>query len=208
MLAGMKKTLDGRTDNLTDSSPAELGLTGKLLVAAPALAETFFERTVIYVCAHSLQDGAMGLIVNRRLSQPGLDDLFAQLGIEPNPPERRIGVCMGGPVEHSRGFVLHSADWAGEGSLDVDGQTSLTASLDILRELAAGQGPKRAMMALGHAAWSPGQLEQEILRDSSWFVAPATDDIVFGTDHARKWRQALVAIDIDPLLLSASVGEA
>ncbi|MDE7541096.1 YqgE/AlgH family protein [Gluconobacter sphaericus] len=204
----MKKTLDGRTDNLTDSSPAELGLTGKLLVAAPALAETFFERTVIYVCAHSLQDGAMGLIVNRRLSQPGLDDLFAQLGIEPNPPERRIGVCMGGPVEHSRGFVLHSADWAGEGSLDVDGQTSLTASLDILRELAAGQGPERAMMALGHAAWSPGQLEQEILRDSSWFVAPATDDIVFGTDHARKWRQALVAIDIDPLLLSASVGEA
>lgn len=208
MLAGMKKTLDGRTDNLTDSALAELGLTGKLLVAAPALAETFFERTVIYVCAHSLQDGAMGLIVNRRLSQPGLDDLFAQLGIEPNPPERRIGVCMGGPVEHSRGFVLHSADWAGEGSLGVDGQMSLTASLDILRELAAGQGPKRAMMALGHAAWSPGQLEQEILRDSSWFVAPATDDIVFGTDHARKWRQALVAIDIDPLLLSASVGEA
>ena len=208
MLAGMKKTLDGRTDNLTDSSPAELGLTGKLLVAAPALAETFFERTVIYVCAHSLQDGAMGLIVNRRLSQPGLDDLFAQLGIEPNPPERRIGVCMGGPVEHSRGFVLHSADWAGEGSLDVDGQTSLTASLDILRELAAGQGPKRAMMALGHAAWSSGQLEQEILRDSSWFVAPAMDDIVFGTDHARKWRKALEAIDIDPLLFSASVGEA
>jgi len=208
MLAGMKKTLDGRTDNLTDSSPAELGLTGKLLVAAPALAETFFERTVIYVCAHSLQDGAMGLIVNRRLSQPGLDDLFAQLGIEPNPPERRIGVCMGGPVEHSRGFVLHSADWAGEGSLDVDGQTSLTASLDILRELATGQGPKRAMMALGHAAWSSGQLEQEILRDSSWFVAPAMDDIVFGTDHARKWRKALEAIDIDPLLFSASVGEA
>ncbi|MBS1098269.1 YqgE/AlgH family protein [Gluconobacter sphaericus] len=204
----MKKTLDGRTDNLTDSSPAELGLTGKLLVAAPALAETFFERTVIYVCAHSLQDGAMGLIVNRRLSQPGLDDLFAQLGIEPNPPERRIGVCMGGPVEHSRGFVLHSADWAGEGSLDVDGQTSLTASLDILRELATGQGPKRAMMALGHAAWSSGQLEQEILRDSSWFVAPAMDDIVFGTDHARKWRKALEAIDIDPLLFSASVGEA
>ncbi|GBR52038.1 UPF0301 protein [Gluconobacter sphaericus NBRC 12467] len=208
MLAGMKKTLDGRTDNLTDSSPAELGLTGKLLVAAPALAETFFERTVIYVCAHSLQDGAMGLIVNRRLSQPGLDDLFAQLGIKPNPPERRIGVCMGGPVEHSRGFVLHSADWAGEGSLDVDGQTSLTASLDILRELATGQGPKRAMMALGHAAWSSGQLEQEILRDSSWFVAPAMDDIVFGTDHARKWRKALEAIDIDPLLFSASVGEA
>ncbi|MBF0886537.1 YqgE/AlgH family protein [Gluconobacter sphaericus] len=204
----MKKTLDGRTDNLTDSSPAELGLTGKLLVAAPALAETFFERTVIYVCAHSLQDGAMGLIVNRRLSQPGLDDLFAQLGIKPNPPERRIGVCMGGPVEHSRGFVLHSADWAGEGSLDVDGQTSLTASLDILRELATGQGPKRAMMALGHAAWSSGQLEQEILRDSSWFVAPAMDDIVFGTDHARKWRKALEAIDIDPLLFSASVGEA
>ncbi|MQR99560.1 YqgE/AlgH family protein [Gluconobacter aidae] len=204
----MKKTLDGRIDNLTDSAPAELGLTGKLLVAAPALAETFFERTVIYVCAHSLQDGAMGLIVNRRLSQPGLDDLFAQLGIEPSPPERRIGVCMGGPVEHSRGFVLHSADWAGEGSLDVDGQTTLTASLDILRELASGQGPKRAMMALGHAAWSPGQLEQEILRDSSWFVSPATDDIVFGTDHARKWRQALAAIDIDPLLLSASVGEA
>ncbi|GBR46437.1 UPF0301 protein [Gluconobacter roseus NBRC 3990] len=208
MLAGMKKTLDGQNDNLTDPAFPERGLTGKLLVAAPALAETFFERTVIYLCAHSEQDGAMGLIVNRRLSQPGLDDLFAQLGIEPSPPERRIGVCMGGPVEHSRGFVLHSADWAGEGSLDVDGHTTLTASLDILRELAAGHGPKQAMMALGHAAWAPGQLEQEILRDSSWFVAPATDEIVFGTDHAKKWRQALVAIDIDPLLLSASVGEA
>ncbi len=208
MLAGMKKTLDGRNDNLTDAGLMELGLTGKLLVAAPALAETFFERTVIYLCAHSEQDGAMGLIVNKRLSQPGLDDLFGQLGIEPNPPERRIGVCMGGPVEHARGFVLHSADWAGEGSLDVDGHTTLTASLDILREIASGDGPKQAMMALGHAAWAPGQLEQEILRDSSWFIAPATDEIVFGTDHAKKWRQALAAIDFDPLLLSSSVGEA
>jgi len=212
MLAGMKKTLDGRNDNLTDPAVTamgkEAGLTGQLLVAAPALAETFFERTVIYLCAHSEQDGAMGLIVNKRLAQPGLDDLFAQLGIDPNPPERRIGVCMGGPVEHSRGFVLHSADWAGEGSLAVDGHTTLTASLDILREIAAGRGPEQAMMALGHAAWAPGQLEQEILRDSSWFVAPASNEIVFGADHTKKWRQALDAIEIDPLLFSSSVGEA
>ena len=212
MLAGMKKTLDGRNDNLTDPAVTamgrETGLTGQLLVAAPALAETFFERTVIYLCAHSEQDGAMGLIVNKRLAQPGLDDLFAQLGIDPNPSERRIGVCIGGPVEHSRGFVLHSADWAGEGSLAVDGHMTLTASLDILREIAAGRGPKQAMMALGHAAWAPGQLEQEILRDSSWFVAPASNEIVFGADHTKKWRQALDAIEIDPLLFSSSVGEA
>ncbi|EHH66931.1 YqgE/AlgH family protein [Gluconobacter morbifer] len=194
----MKKTLAGQNDNLT----------GKLLVAAPHLADTPFAQSVIYLCAHSLEDGAMGLVINRRLSQPGLDDLFAQLGIEPNPPERRIALCVGGPVDSERGFVLHSPDWAGEGSLGVNDEATLTASLDILRELAVGQGPKRALMALGHAAWGPGQLEEEILRDSAWFVAPSSDDIVFGTDHSAKWRKALATIDIDPLLFSTTSGEA
>ncbi|KXV27351.1 transcriptional regulator [Gluconobacter japonicus] len=194
----MKKTLAGQNDNLT----------GMLLVAAPQLAETVFAQSVIYLCAHSPEDGAMGLIINRRLAQPGLDDLFAQLGIEPSPPERRIAVCMGGPVDHSHGFVLHSTDWTGEGSLGVNDHATLTASLDVLRDLAAGRGPKQALMALGHSAWGPGQLEEEILRDSSWFVAPASDEIVFGLDHAKKWRKALAAIDIDPLLLSGAVGEA
>ena len=194
----MKKTLAGQNDNLT----------GMLLVAAPQLAETVFAQSVIYLCAHSPEDGAMGLIINRRLAQPGLDDLFAQLGIEPNPPERRIAVCMGGHVDDSHGLVLHSTDWNGEGSLGVNDQATLTASLDVLRELAAGQGPKRALMAIGHASWAPGQLEEEILRDSSWLVAPASDEIVFGMDHSKKWGKALAAINIDPLLLSSAMGEA
>ena len=198
ILARMKNTFAGHDQNLT----------GKLLVAGPVLAGTIFAQSVIYLCAHSLEDGAMGLIVNRRLSQPGLDDLFAQLDIEPSPPQRRIGLCMGGPVDSERGFVLHSTDWEGEGSLGVNGNATLTASLDVLRELASGHGPRRAMMALGHAAWEPGQLEEEMLRDSAWFVAPATEDIVFGTDYSKKWRQALAAINLDPGALSMAVGEA
>lgn len=214
----MNKTFAGPDDNLpegafpgnapgSEDSNGE-NLTGQLLVAAPSLAEGFFGQSVIYLCAHSPEAGAMGLIINRRLPQPGLDELFARLGIEPNPPERRIPVCLGGPVEHSRGFVLHSTDWAGEGSLGVNGAATLTASLDVLRELARGNGPRKAVMALGHASWAPGQLESEIARDGSWFIAPASEEIVFGSDHTGKWRRALASIDVDPMRLSSVTGEA
>lgn len=194
-------------DTITPSDGTE-SLTGHLLIAMPSLAESGFDRSVIYVCAHSADDGAMGIVVNRRLSQPPLEDLFSQLDIAPTPPRRRIGMCAGGPVEMGRGLVLHSSDWNGDGTLAIDGDVSLSASLDVLRDIASGEGPRDALLALGHAGWAAGQLEEELTRHSAWLVAPATREIVFGTDHATKWRKALAAINIDPLRLASFTGNA
>lgn len=196
-------------DGMFPVSPTSAAsLTGSLLVASPALADTPFARSVIFLCAHVPGQGAMGLIVNRRLPQPGLDDVLGQLGIDPVPPRRRIDLCAGGPVDGGRGFVLHSSDWTGEGSMSIDGETTLTASLDVLRDIADGAGPRRALLALGHASWQDDQLEDEIIHRNAWLPAPASDDILFGSDHRTKWRQALAAINIDPIRLSALAGHA
>lgn len=185
----------------------DASLTGHLLIAMPSLQDRTFSQTVIFLCAHSVEDGAMGLVVNRRLTEPGFDDLLAQLEIAPAPPRRRVALCIGGPVESSRGFVLHSSDWSGDGSLTVDDGIVLTASLDVLREIAEGHGPRQALLALGHAAWGPGQLESEI-RQNAWLPAPASEAIVFGTDHDRKWRRAFADLGVDPLRLVGEVGNA
>ncbi len=185
----------------------DASLTGHLLIAMPSLTDRNFAQTVIFLCAHSPQDGAMGLVVNRRLAEPGFDDLLAQLEIEPAPPRRRIALCSGGPMESSRGFVLHSSDWSGDGSLTVDDGIVLTASLDVLREIADGQGPSKALLALGHASWGPGQLESEI-RENAWLPSASSDAIVFGTDHDRKWRRAMAVLGVDPLRLVDGVGHA
>ncbi len=189
-----------------DDEP-DAGLTGQLLIAMPSLLDRAFQQTVVFLCAHSAEDGAMGLVVNRRLVEPGFDDLLAQLEIAPTPPRRRIALCAGGPLESSRGFVLHSSDWSGSGSLVVDDDVVLTASLDVLRDIADGQGPRQALLALGHAAWGPGQLEAEI-RQNAWLIAPPDDAIVFGRDHDRKWHRAFAALGVDPMRLVGDVGHA
>ncbi len=185
----------------------DAGLTGRLLIAMPALVSSPFAQAVVFLCAHSTEDGAMGLVVNRRLNQPGFDELLEQLGVAPTPPRRRITLCAGGPVENSRGFVLHSADWTGDGSLAVDDGIVLTASLDVLKVIADGSGPRHALLALGHATWAPGQLEEEI-QQNAWLSAPSSDKILFGTDHESKWRRALGSLNIDPIRLSSRVGHA
>ncbi|AQS89572.1 transcriptional regulator [Neoasaia chiangmaiensis NBRC 101099] len=191
-----------------DVTDPDTGLTGRLLVASPALSTSEFAQTVIYICAHSREDGAMGLIVNKRLSQPSLDEMLTQLDITPNPPARRIGLCSGGPLDNARGFVLHSSDWSSEGSLHVDDGTVLSVGLDVLRAIAEGDGPQKALLALGHAAWGAGQVEDEMIRGNAWLIAPASDEILYGADHQSKWRRALAAIDIDPLTLPDVVGHA
>ena len=185
----------------------DASLTGRLLIAMPALVSSPFAQSVVFLCAHSLEDGAMGLVVNRRLGQPGFDDLLEQLGVAPVPPRRRIALCAGGPVENSRGFVLHSADRTGDGSLAVDDAIVLTASLDVLKVIADGAGPRQALLALGHATWAPGQLEEEI-QQNAWLSAPATEAIVFGSEHDTKWRRALGSLSIDPIRLSRVAGHA
>ncbi len=181
-------------------------LTGQLLVAMPTLSDPRFAQSVIYVCAHT-PDGAMGLVINRPLAKPSFDELLAQLEIEPVPPARRIRLGIGGPVDNARGFVLHTTDWTGEGSLHVHDRLALTASLDVLKVIAEGGGPREGFLALGYAGWGPGQLDAEI-QQNAWLSVPADEGLVFSDHHDTKWRRALGLLHIDPLLLSETAGHA
>jgi putative transcriptional regulator len=181
-------------------------LTGQLLIAMPAMADPRFAHSVIYVCAHNA-DGAMGLVLNRPLARPTFDDLLRQLEIVPVPPARQIRLHAGGPVDNARGFVLHTADWTGEGSLRVSDALALTASLDVLKAIAGGGGPREGLLALGYAGWGPGQLDTEI-QQNAWLCAPADEGLLFDSDHDTKWRRALAKLHIDPLLLSTDAGHA
>jgi putative transcriptional regulator len=186
--------------------PAETSLTGQLLIAMPAMADQRFAQSVIYVCSHA-EEGAMGIVVNRPLASPSFSDLLQQLGVDPVPPARSIRLYQGGPVDNARGFVLHTADWTGDGSLRVDEQMALTASLDILKAIASGGGPAQGMLALGYAGWGAGQLDQE-MQQNAWLSAPADPALLFDDDHGTKWRRALAKLRIDPLLLSSAAGRA
>jgi putative transcriptional regulator len=181
-------------------------LSGQILVAMPSMQDRRFSQSVIFMCAHT-EEGAMGIAVNRPLDKPIFSELLDQLGIEPVPPAREVGVGNGGPVDSSRGFVLHSADWTTEGSLEVDDHYVLTASLDVLRAIAEGGGPKYGFLAMGYASWGPGQLDDEILQNA-WLTVPADEAIVFDTDHRTKWTRALAKLRINPGRLAAAAGRA
>lgn len=179
-------------------------LTGQLLIAMPAMADPRFAQSVIYLCAHT-GEGAMGIVINRPLDHPRFDELFRQLEVTPTPPARRIRLCAGGPVDNARGFVLHTADWTAEDSLKVDEAIALTASLDILKAIAEGEGPRQCLLALGYAGWGPGQLESE-LQANAWLSVPADEALMFDDDHASKWRRALAKLKVTPLALSGIAG--
>jgi putative transcriptional regulator len=181
-------------------------LAGRLLIAMPGTPGPEFEQSVILVCAHTAE-GAMGLVLNRPLVEPDFSALLRQLNIEPQPPARVLRLVAGGPVDHERGFVLHSKDWIGEASVHVDRTLALTASLDILHEVAKGQGPSEALLALGYAGWGPGQLDEE-LQKNFWLIAPASHDILFDAASETKWRRALAALRVNPALLSGQAGRA
>ena len=182
-------------------------LIGKLLIAMPDMGDPRFTQSVVYMCAHS-DEGAMGLIVNK--PQPGVvfSDLLEQLNITKSPDVRDIRVHFGGPVEGARGFVLHSRDYqSGQGTLQVDDNIAMTATLDVLEDIARGTGPKASMLALGYAGWGPGQLEGEIALNG-WLTCDAGDDIVFGRANEHKWTAALKTLGVDPLVLSSTAGRA
>ena len=189
-----------------DRATADAYLTGQLLIAMPGMEDQRFAQSVIYMCAHT-DEGAMGIVLNKPLRKPSFEDLLRQLDVTPVPPARRIQLCQGGPVDHARGFVLHTADWTGDGSLRVDERIALTASLDVLKAIAEGAGPREGLLALGYASWGPGQLDQE-MQQNVWLSAPAGQGLVFDTAHDTKWRRALASLRIDPLLLSGAAGHA
>ena len=182
-------------------------LTGKLLVAMPGMTDPRFERSVVFLCEHS-EGGAMGLIVNKPTPEIDMSELLSQLGIESTLGADTLKVHFGGPVDHGRGFVLHSPDYeANTSTLKVTEGVGMTATLDILEDIASGKGPKKAILALGYAGWGPGQLESEF-QANGWLVGDAEPEIVFLDDSAAKWTAALKAMGVDAVALSPDAGHA
>ena len=187
-------------------------LDDQFLIAMPGLKDDRFTRSVIYICAHS-DEGAMGLIINQT-QQMLFPDLLVQLGIMNEQEAIRLPaqardfvVRNGGPVDRSRGFVLHSGDYRVESSLTVSDDICLTATVDILKAIANGAGPKHAILALGYAGWAPGQLENEI-QHNGWLHCDADPDLIFGDDVDEKYQRALQKIGIDVGMLSNEAGHA
>ncbi len=181
-------------------------LEGQLLVAMPTMSDPRFQRSVIYVCAHSA-DGAMGLVVNKVIDSIRFPDLLRQLNIDPAVPSSAIQVHFGGPVETGRGFVLHSDDYVQEATLVIRSGYALTATIDVLRAIAEGQGPRRSLLALGYAGWAPGQLDAEI-QANGWLTCSADENLVFGGGLDTRWNDAVRKIGVDPSKLSSLTGHA
>ncbi|WP_419903605.1 YqgE/AlgH family protein [Kiloniella sp.] len=181
-------------------------LTGKLLIAMPQMTDPRFSRSVIYVCAHN-EDGAMGLVVNQLIESLTFVDLLEQLGIKKTDAASQIRVHFGGPVECGRGFVLHSSEYQQDSTMLVAGTIAMTATLDILNDIANNEGPNKSLLALGYAGWGPGQLTEE-LHQNGWLIADHDEDILFGSDLINKWDLAMSKIGIDPNLLSSESAHA
>jgi putative transcriptional regulator len=189
-------------------------LDGQLLIAMPGMSDPHFDRSVIYLCAHSEQ-GAMGIIINKTTPMMSFGELFAQLDMDgedgpvaPPPELMARPVLFGGPVEQGRGFVLHTSDYfTADSSLPVSESIALTATVDILRAMASGRGPERAVLALGYAGWAPGQLENEI-QHNGWLTCQADEELLFGLDFEARYDAALRKLRIDPAMLSSEAGHA
>lgn len=181
-------------------------LTGQLLLSMPGMGDPRFERATIAMCMHD-EGGALGLMVNRVHDRLSVRQLMEQLEIDPGQTPEDAFVHSGGPVEPARGFVLHSLDYASESTLRVADAWGLTATLDILRDIAAGVGPAKWLMALGYSGWGEGQLDAELARHG-WLSAAGDGAIVFDTPLEQRWPRAYAAIGIDPVRLSPQAGNA
>jgi putative transcriptional regulator len=204
----------GPTARGRKGTPQRGYLDGQMLIAMPSMRDERFARTLIYICAHS-PDGAMGIVVNQPAANIKFPDLLVQLDvisdsdlIQLPPSAGAVQVLKGGPVEPGRGFVLHSSDFFIENStLPIDEGICLTATLDVLKAIAKGDGPGNALLALGYAGWAPGQLETEI-QDNGWLHCSADPDLIFGPDIGNKYERALKKLGVHVGMLSSEAGHA
>ncbi len=181
-------------------------LTGQLLVAMPGMSDPRFARSVVYICSHS-PSGAMGLVVNRWFGEADFPMLLEQLNIEVEKSVPDVLVQFGGPVEMGRGFVLHSSDYLREGTTRIDDQIAVTATVEIVQDIANSRGPERTLMALGYAGWSAGQLEEE-MKSNGWLTVAVDEDILFDRNLETKWDRAMAKIGVSPAMLSDTAGHA
>ena len=170
-------------------TPARRSLAGRLLVATEAMRDPRFERTVLYIVRHN-DKGAFGLVINLPVTDVPFERALRPLGLEVPPGSGNVRVHYGGPVEERRGFVLHTPEWSGEGTVVVDGGFALTEDPGVLQAMARGTGPRRALFFLGFAGWAPGQLDAE-LTTGAWAVARADERLVFDEDPKLKWIEAM-----------------
>jgi putative transcriptional regulator len=195
-------------------SPPWQSYEGQFLIAMPSLRDGPFARSVVYMCAHR-EDGAMGIVINQRAEEIEFSRLLVQLDVVGEAEAIRLPasaehmrVLRGGPVDTGRGFVLHSGDYrAAESTVPIGGGVCLTATLDILKAIARGDGPASAILALGYAGWAPGQLESEI-QGNGWLHCAPDSDLIFGTDIGGKYGKALKKLGVDVGMLSSEAGHA
>ncbi len=180
-------------------------LKGQYLIATPGMQDPQFANTVIYLCAHTMQ-GAMGLIINNPLKTLTFTDVLQQLNIAPHTNDI-FNIFLGGPVETSRGIVLHSSEYQHDSTIDISETTKLTATLDIIKDINNNQGPEKFLFALGFASWSAGQLEQE-LKTNTWLNLQSNDDLIFNSKISNKWETALQQLHISPARFSPLHGNA
>jgi putative transcriptional regulator len=188
-------------------------LDGQVLIAMPGMLDERFARSVVYMCAHSAE-GAMGIVINKPATHIGFRKLLVQLQIIDEKDIRlpaaaeEVEVLQGGPVDKARGFVLHSADFFIEDTtLPIDERMCLTATVDILRAIARGEGPHHAALALGYAGWAPGQLDAEI-QANGWLSSPTGPELIFETPAAQRYDTIMGKLGIDPAMLSSTAGRA
>lgn len=180
---------------------------GTLLVAMPGMHDSSFDKSVIYLCAHS-DAGAMGIVVNQPLADVEFNDLMSQMNLPQSQLAIMPTVHLGGPVETGRGFVLHSPDFKDSDTVKIGDALCITGTVDILSAIARGKGPGRSIFALGYAGWAAGQLETE-MQDNAWLTVPADDEILFHTDLSLKWAKAMSRVGIlNPLSLMPHAGHA
>jgi len=183
-----------------------MDLTGQIIVSMPSLEDERFFKTVIYMCAHSAE-GSMGIIINKKIDYDYYPNLLEQLGIDKPLKEKKLFIRYGGPVESSRGFILHSDDMVRKETLNISKGVALTSSYEFFNDLSNGKGPKKSILALGYAGWGPGQLEKEIVQNS-WVTMPVEDKFIFDSEVAKKWHEAFQIIGVDPNSLTPSSGRA
>jgi len=192
--------------NILDGSTAPGYLAGQLLVATPVITTGCFQKSVVYVFAHN-DEGAMGVIINQPLELINYSALLEGMNLPENVGNKELPVFFGGPMERARGFVVHSADYVRDFSLACSGELAVTASSTILTDIMHEKGPAEAVLAVGYAGWTPGQLESEI-EQNSWITVPATPELVFHTENDLKWATASKSLGVDMAFFSTTAGHA
>lgn len=196
----------GSSDQTKDKLSSSGWLTGQLLVAMPSMLDPRFEKTVILMCSHG-PEGAMGIVVNRLFTEVSLSGLLEQFDMALVSSVADRAIHYGGPVDPVRGFVLHTADYDSAGTTVLSPAIRVTATVEILQALSGGEGPARALVALGYAGWGPGQLEAEI-QDNGWLTVAPDEAIVFDDANETKWDRALAKLGVSATTLSGDIGHA